>query len=178
MYVLANELQAELHLSKWQAHSRMAIYVGPSINHASNVGLALNLNTGLVSPVFHAKYDNKFQTVYNNFGAYVPKSRWQVTCGFVKSDTQVISKVHTSEGGNNIVQQISPPVIKQDTSSQLPDNTTISNEDTIPETNITPNASEADAPTTSITSLSPKKRQHGFLFGLSSVWPSSKDGAS
>jgi hypothetical protein len=60
IYVLSNKLQAGHHLSKWQARSRMAIFIGPSINHASGVGLALNLNTGLVSPVFHAKYDKKF----------------------------------------------------------------------------------------------------------------------
>jgi hypothetical protein len=82
MYVLNNALQQGHTFSKWVARSRIAIYLGPSPNHAANVGLALSLSTGLVSPVFHAKYDNSFVTVQQRFGEYLPKSYWQIKCGF------------------------------------------------------------------------------------------------
>jgi hypothetical protein len=74
--------------SKWNARARMAIYIGPSPNHASSIGLALSLLTGLVSPVFHAKYDDVFQTVTNAYDRYVTKSVWQVRCGFQKGTIQ------------------------------------------------------------------------------------------
>jgi hypothetical protein len=63
MYILDNRLQAGQKISKWDARSRLAIYIGPSIHHASNVGLGLSMTTGLVSPAFHAFYDDKFQTI-------------------------------------------------------------------------------------------------------------------
>jgi GAG-pre-integrase domain len=74
--------------SKWESKARLAVYLGPSPNHATSVGLALSLQTGLVSPVFHAKYDDTFQTVMNAYGKYVTKSLWQVKCGLQKGIVQ------------------------------------------------------------------------------------------
>jgi hypothetical protein len=54
------------------------------MNHARLVGLALILQTGLVSPVFHAKYDDGFSTVSDAYGKYITKSIWQLKCGFQK----------------------------------------------------------------------------------------------
>jgi Reverse transcriptase (RNA-dependent DNA polymerase) len=67
----------------------IAIYIGPSIYHASNVGLGLSLSTGLVSPTFHAFYDDRFETVNNITNQYVPKSYWQVKCGFQKERSTI-----------------------------------------------------------------------------------------
>jgi hypothetical protein len=85
MYVLHNVLQQGHKISKWEARSCIAIYIGPSLNHAANVGLVLSLSTSLVSPTFHTKYDDNFVTVQQRFGEYLPKSYWQFICGF-KSD--------------------------------------------------------------------------------------------
>jgi Reverse transcriptase (RNA-dependent DNA polymerase) len=87
MYVLqcSGVLQA-----KWATRARLAIYLGPSMNHARSVGLALSLSTGLVSPVFHAKYDDRFHTVVDSYGKYVTTSQWQEKCGFVKNDTRIM----------------------------------------------------------------------------------------
>jgi hypothetical protein len=60
----------------------MGIYLGPSLYHARNVGLILSLTTGLVSPSYNTKYDDNFMTVTDAFGNYVPRSPWQVKCGF------------------------------------------------------------------------------------------------
>jgi hypothetical protein len=86
MYVLDNDLQSGKKIGKWKTRARMAIYIGPSINHAQSVGLALSLTTGLVSPVFHARYDDLFETLRDKYGTYVPKSQWQVKCGFIQEN--------------------------------------------------------------------------------------------
>jgi hypothetical protein len=59
------------------------------MKHAWSVGLALSLQTGLVSPVFHAKYDDRFHSVVDSYGKYVTKSQWQVKCGFTKGDPRM-----------------------------------------------------------------------------------------
>lgn len=82
MYVLTNT--GNNMSPKWKTRARLAVYVGNSMNHASSVGLALSLDTGLVSPVFHAKYDDTFQTVVDSYGKYVTRSQWQLKCGFQK----------------------------------------------------------------------------------------------
>jgi hypothetical protein len=83
MYVLDARLQSGSKVDKWEAQSRLTIFLGSSMNHAANVGLALSMTTGLVLPVFHAKYDNQFETVAPTYGQYLPKSQWQVRCGFI-----------------------------------------------------------------------------------------------
>jgi hypothetical protein len=82
MYVLDARLQEGNAVDKWQSRARLAVYLGPSLNHAANVGLALSMTTGLVSPTFHAKYDDGFETVAQTYGRYLPKSQWQIRCGF------------------------------------------------------------------------------------------------
>jgi hypothetical protein len=67
MYVLQS---AGSMTPKWDAKARLAIYLGPSLNHAWSVGLALSLHSGLVSPVFHAHYDDRFSTVVEPYGKY------------------------------------------------------------------------------------------------------------
>jgi hypothetical protein len=75
MYVLDSTLQAGQKIDKWESRARMAVYIGNSMNHAANVGLARSLTTGLVSPAFPAKYDDGFATVAQSYGRYVPKSQ-------------------------------------------------------------------------------------------------------
>ena len=71
-------------LPKWDSRSRLGLYLGPSPKHASSVGLVLNIETGLVSPVFHASYDEFFETIRPSAGNPTVKSEWQVKSGFVK----------------------------------------------------------------------------------------------
>lgn len=63
----------------------MAIYLGHSYNHASNVGLALSLQTGMVSPDFHVKYNDPFLRVRDPYGKYIERSQWQTKCDFTES---------------------------------------------------------------------------------------------
>jgi hypothetical protein len=82
VYVLNSKLQQGQKISQWDARANLGAYLGTSAIHASSVGLVLSLRTGLVSPSFHNAYDDKFVTVSSPFGKYVPKSQWQIKCGF------------------------------------------------------------------------------------------------
>ena len=63
IYVLDNKLQAGQKIPKWHKRARLGMYVGQSPLHARSVTLVLNLVTGLVSPQFHVKSDDFFETV-------------------------------------------------------------------------------------------------------------------
>ena len=65
VYVLENSLQSGKSAGKWNPRSRVGIYLGPSPRHARSVSLVLNPKTGLVSPQWHVKHDEIFQTVIN-----------------------------------------------------------------------------------------------------------------
>jgi hypothetical protein len=82
MYVL--NTTGALKGPKWDSKARLAVYIGPSMTHASSVVLELSLQTHLVSPVFHAKYDDTFSAVVDTYGKYVTRSYWQIKCGFSK----------------------------------------------------------------------------------------------
>ena len=64
VYVLKAELQGTTGIHpKWDARSRAGIYMGQSPVHNRNVALVLNIHTGYVSPQFHVKFDEAFQTI-------------------------------------------------------------------------------------------------------------------
>jgi hypothetical protein len=47
---------------KWTERARIGMYLGNSPIHARSVALVLNLETGLVSPQFHIRFDDLFET--------------------------------------------------------------------------------------------------------------------
>ena len=78
IYVLDKDLQAQKNLPKWQSRARLGVYLGPSPNHACSMSLVLNPRTGHVSPQFHVKHDEFFETVnrrHHNYDA--PASTWK-----------------------------------------------------------------------------------------------------
>jgi Reverse transcriptase (RNA-dependent DNA polymerase) len=80
-YVLDSQLQSGKTIPKWESRSRLGIYLGPSLQHARSVGLVLSLSTGMVSPQFHVRYDDEFETTTGK-PITLPKSEWQTKCGF------------------------------------------------------------------------------------------------
>jgi hypothetical protein len=78
-------LQNQKKISKWESRARMAVYLGPSPNHAQSIGLVLSLRTGLVSTQFHVRYDDQFATVRDKDTALLPTSEWQHKCGFIEA---------------------------------------------------------------------------------------------
>jgi hypothetical protein len=63
VYVLSKPLLTGKAQSKWLSRARLGIYLGMSPKHARSVALVLNPRTGLVSPQWHVKFEDKFETI-------------------------------------------------------------------------------------------------------------------
>jgi hypothetical protein len=63
VYVLHAPLRTGQAQSKWMSRAWLGIYLGMSPRHARLVALVLNPRTGLVSPQWHVKLDDNFDTV-------------------------------------------------------------------------------------------------------------------
>jgi hypothetical protein len=73
---------------KWIDHSRMAIHLGASHQYSHSCALVLSLITGLVSPQFHAKFDDEFTTVSPSSEKKLPISLWQQKCHFAPKPSE------------------------------------------------------------------------------------------
>ena len=83
-YILDNALQSGQGAPKWKQRVRLGIYLGPSPSHAHTVALILNPRTGHVSPQFHVKFDNFFETVGNSpTDMDISEPEWKYLSGFV-----------------------------------------------------------------------------------------------
>jgi hypothetical protein len=83
IYILDNDIQGGKKIDKWSDRAKIGINLGRSPQHAKNVYLALSLTTGLVSPQFHVKHDDKFETLRTIYGNNPPPSQWQEKCHFI-----------------------------------------------------------------------------------------------
>ena len=82
-YVLVNALQSGQGAPKWKERARLGVYLGPSPNHAGSVALVLNPRTGHVSPQFHVKFDDFFETVQaKSTDLDTPGPAWKYLSGF------------------------------------------------------------------------------------------------
>lgn len=93
-YVLDSSLQNRHKIDKWADRARLGIYIGPSPAHAGSVGLILSMKTGLVSPQFHVRYDNSFETIKEWKKTGEPSCLWQQKCGFTRhsNETKISDK--------------------------------------------------------------------------------------
>ena len=93
-YVLKSELQGTTGIHpKWDARSRASIYLSPI--HNRNVALVLNIHTGYVSPQFHVKFDETFQTVLQEKW----NATWLTSTGFTKQINRVSQDEDTKTPG-------------------------------------------------------------------------------
>jgi Reverse transcriptase (RNA-dependent DNA polymerase) len=90
VYVLDNKAQAGFKLNKWAAKARIGIYLGKSPRHSRSIALVLNPQTGHVSPQFHVKFDDVFETVKGVMDEL--HGRWKVLCGFTSTEMDVNTK--------------------------------------------------------------------------------------
>ena len=82
-YVLDNALQSGQGAPKWKERARLGVHLGPSPNHARSVALVLNPRTGHVSPQFHIKFDDFFETVQTKWTDLdAPDPAWKYLSGF------------------------------------------------------------------------------------------------
>jgi Reverse transcriptase (RNA-dependent DNA polymerase)/GAG-pre-integrase domain len=100
-YVLDGHVQSGKKAPKWNNRARLAIYLGPSLQHAKSVSLVLSLTTGLVSPQFHIKFDDAFDTLRGGVDKVV--SQWQHLAGF-----EIVQNRRTRESPNIPISMILP----------------------------------------------------------------------
>ena len=82
-YMLDNALQSRQGAPKWKERSRLGVYPGPSPNHACSIALVLNPRTGHMSPQFHVKFDDFFETVQaKETDLDAPDPEWKYLSGF------------------------------------------------------------------------------------------------
>ena len=99
VYVLQNSLQAGQQIPKWHKRARLGLYLGHSPTHARSVALVLNLSTGLVSPQFHVKFDEFFETV-NKYDNEYP-NQWKAVTHFEKENRTSDITAKTSDATLN-----------------------------------------------------------------------------
>jgi hypothetical protein len=82
-YRLHRDLQGGHSQPRWEQRAEPVVYLGGSPKHASSIALVLDLTTAHVSPQFHLKFDNLFETVSaTRQNAQAQKSSWQQLCHF------------------------------------------------------------------------------------------------
>jgi hypothetical protein len=112
MYMLDTDLQSGKRINKWSDRSNVGIHLGRSSQHARTVHLVLSLTTGLLSPQFHLKVDDKFETLRTVYGNHPPKSLWQEKCHFV-------AKQSPMQGNGNVTKDTVTQAGKTQNSTQV-----------------------------------------------------------
>jgi hypothetical protein len=65
VFALQNKLASGSQLPRWSPRAHLGLNLGPSLMHARNVYLVLNLVTGCVSPQYHCCFDDFFETMHH-----------------------------------------------------------------------------------------------------------------
>jgi hypothetical protein len=130
VFALQNELASGGSILHWSPRTRLGVNLGPSSSHARNVNLVLNLHMGCISPQFHCRFDDFFETVKHGRPDVSVPSAWQQLSGLVTA-TQAPSLEFHNESVNPLTQAsrtqaipipIGEPTIKP-TSDQVSFNT-------------------------------------------------------
>jgi hypothetical protein len=80
LYVLGPKNQQGQKLPIWEPRSRRGIFLGLSLQHASEVPLVLNLGTGEITTQFHVVFDDLFTTVSSIERETEPPDHWADLC--------------------------------------------------------------------------------------------------
>ena len=84
-YMLDTTLQSGQGAHKWKQHSRLGVYLGPSPNHTRSATVILNPQTSHVSPQFHIKFYDFFETVQDkSTDLDAPDPEWKYLSSFAK----------------------------------------------------------------------------------------------
>lgn len=100
VYVLDERIANNKKIPKWEDKARVGVYLGPSPRHARSVSLVLSLTTGLVSPQYHVKHDNLFETIKRQTALLY---LWQQKCHLTKptyDDSKVSTQLHNPDYTN------------------------------------------------------------------------------
>jgi hypothetical protein len=141
IYVLDDNLASGKTIPKWMPRARLGIYLGFSPNHARNVALVLNPTTGLVSPQYHVRFDDLFETTLNPRNNAIDLATWQVKAGFKERQDGNVINVKTVENVSTTTTPFLPrenvpiqPAIQQHNDEHMPSTTDVDeNPITVPE---------------------------------------------
>jgi hypothetical protein len=86
VFALDNALVSGNSLPRWSPHARLGLNLGPSPTHARNVYLVLNLITGCVSPQYHCRFDDFFETTRHGRPDVSGTICWQQLAGLSCTD--------------------------------------------------------------------------------------------
>ena len=106
----------------WSPGAQLGVNLGPSPSHACNVFLILNLHTGCVSPQFHCRFDNFFETVKHGGPNVSIPSVWQQLAGLITATQRPCMEFH-GNSRNQFQHAPQPDAVPTSTSntSALPD---------------------------------------------------------
>jgi hypothetical protein len=85
VFALQNALAAGHSIPRWNPKACIGLNLGPSPTHARNVHLVLSLTTGLVSPQFHCRFDDFFETCKHGASDTSTQSTWQQFAGLTRT---------------------------------------------------------------------------------------------
>ena len=94
VFALQNELSSGKTIPHWSPQARLGINLGPSPPHARNVYLILNLHTGCVSPQFHCRFDDFYETVKHGGPDVSVPSIWQQLAGLITPNQRPSMEFH------------------------------------------------------------------------------------
>ena len=92
VFALSNALASGKSIPRWSPRARIGLNLGPSPLHARNVYLVLNLHTGLVSPQYHCRFDDFFETTRHGGPDVSGTISWQQLAGLDRANA-ILSEV-------------------------------------------------------------------------------------
>ena len=131
VYALDNRLASGKSIGHWDPRCRIGLNLGFSPRHARTVSLVLNIHTGTVSPQFHIKHDDFFESVSAAAGNTATRSLWQSLAGFRRtsqkppstdtstSDVTALPPRETAITGVPIMQPPTQPGTADDTARDI-----------------------------------------------------------
>jgi hypothetical protein len=97
VFTLQNALASSSTLRRWSPRARLGLNLGLSPNHARNVYLVLTLITGCVSPQYHCKFDDFFETTHHGRPDVSGTICWQQLAGLTQTN-QILSDIARPTG--------------------------------------------------------------------------------
>lgn len=145
-YALHSELQSGNRRSKhkWGDRAMISINLGPSPRHGKSVNLLLNVTTGIITPQFHVKFDDAFDTCRKGSDVHLPKSLWQQKTYFRQTPAAPTPPVEREPRTT----RSSAPIGGHSPTSQLPQPVQAPPPADAPETTVPEGASPSPAPAT------------------------------
>jgi hypothetical protein len=83
VFALENDLAAGSSIPHWSPCAHLGVNLGSSPSHTRNVYLVLNLHTGCVSPQYHCRFDDFFETVRHGGPDVSVPTAWQQLSGLI-----------------------------------------------------------------------------------------------